>query len=174
MIFERLFRRDRVLAIAPWTHGIGFFVFQGPALPLDWGLRFARGDKNSRCLERTAALLAHYRPDLVVIEDAAGPGSRRAARVRELLDDIAGLARTRQTPVRRYARGHIRAHFARSGARTKHQIAEAIAETYPQLRRHLPPRRKIWLAEHYRMALFDAASLALTHYDRGARGRRAA
>jgi hypothetical protein len=153
-----------VLAIAPSTTGFGFIVFEGPELPLDWGVRFARGDKNARCLARAAELVAQYKPDVFVLEDHAAPGARRSHRARVLIDELDMLARKNRVAARRYARLDTRSHFA---AKNKHETAQAIATAYPQLRRFVPPKRKIWLPEHYRMAIFDAASLALTHYNRG-------
>jgi len=174
MKFLRLFNRERVLALAPTTRGIGFIVFEGPQLPLDWGMRFAKGDKNTQCVQRAAELFDRYKPDVIVLENYSGPGSRRSKRVQTLIEDIAARAKERGVSSRRYARSEIRQCFATSGASNKQQIAEAVGTEYRQLRRFVPPRRKIWLPEHYRMAIFDAASLALTHYDCGAKEKRAA
>jgi ribosomal protein L17 len=171
---NRLFKQERVLAIAPSTTGFGFIVFEGPELPLDWGVRFAHGDKNARCLARAAELLARYKPDILVLEDHAAPGSRRSQRVQALIDELETLARKQRVATRRYARSNIRGRFGASGATNKHEIAQAIATVYPQLRRFVPPKRKIWLPEHYRMAIFDAASLALTHYNPATKFKRAA
>jgi hypothetical protein len=43
-------------------------------------------------------------------------------------------------------------------------IAVAIAGQLPALRPWLPPKRRIWESEHYCMAIFEAAALAMTHF----------
>lgn len=86
---------------------------------------------------------------MVVLEDHRGEGSRRAKRIKLLLDAIAAL---------------VRRLFAADRAVTKYQIATAIAEGIPELTPRLPGVRKIWLPEHANMSIFDAASLVLTYF----------
>ena len=68
----------------------------------------------------------------------------------------------------------IRQAFSETGAVTKHEIAQVLAKDFPELAPRLPPVRRIWMTEDCRMAIFDAASLALTFFhfetlaDRGA------
>ena len=50
------------------------------------------------------------------------------------------------------------------GASTKHQIATVIAEKLPDLASWLPPLRKLWMPEDYRMNVFDAASFAFAYF----------
>ena len=154
----------RVLAIAPCVQGIGFIVFNGPRLPIDWGVKWARDDKNAKGLAKLAALIDRYQPDVVVFEDHHGEGSRRAKRIEDLLDAIAALVRRQDIETARYSRRHVRHLFAADGAATKFQIAKTIAEALPELVPRLPPERKIWLPEHANMSIFDAASLALAHF----------
>ena len=44
----------------------------------------------------------------------------------------------------------------------KDEIASLLAERFPVLHWELPPKRKIWESEHYRMSIFDAAALAVS------------
>jgi hypothetical protein len=48
----------------------------------------------------------------------------------------------------------------------KHEVACAVAEHFPELASKLPPKRKIWNNEHYRMRIFDAAALGITYFNR--------
>jgi len=82
----------RVLAIDPSTRGFGFAVLEGPDRLSDWGVKETRTDKKVRALRWTAELIDYYRPNVVVVEDYAGKGSRRCKRVAELIDAIATLA----------------------------------------------------------------------------------
>jgi len=54
--------------------------------------------------------------------------------------------------------------FAVFRANTKHEIAHAVAQQLPELAPRLPRFRKPWMSEDYRMAIFDAAALALTYF----------
>ena len=154
----------RVLAVAPCVQGIGFIVFNGDRLPVDWGIKWTRNEKNAKGLTKVAKLIDRYRPDVVVFEDHHGEGSRRAKRIEDLLDAIAALVRRQKPETARYSRRHVRRRFAAAGATTKFQIAQSIAKELPELASRLPAERKIWLPEHANMSIFDAASLALTHF----------
>jgi hypothetical protein len=44
----------------------------------------------------------------------------------------------------------------------KAKTARIVAAKFPELRSRLPPERKPWMSEDYRMAIFDAAAFALT------------
>jgi RNase H-fold protein (predicted Holliday junction resolvase) len=151
----------RVLAVDPCTRGFGFAVLEGPDRLVDWGVKRAcvgRG-KNERSLELVSKLLAHHQPDAVVVEDCAGKGSRRCRRVRELIDGIRKLASEREIPSLGVSRSEIKSAFA--PVRTKHQVAQAIAARFPELRPSLPPSRKCWMPEDARMAIFDAVASAI-------------
>ena len=155
---------SRILAIAPCVQGIGFIVFNGPQMPIDWGVKWTRHEKNALGLAKITELVDRYHPEMVVFEDPHGEGSRRAKQIQDLLDEIASLVRRRNIPIARYSRAQVRHHFAGDGTATKYRIARAIAQYLPDLAPRLPAERKIWLPEHANMSVFDAASLALTHF----------
>ena len=156
----------RVLGIAPCVQGIGFIVFNGPRLPIDWGIKWTRDEKNAKGVAKVAELIERYQPNVVVFEDHHGEGSRRGKRIEDLLDAIAALVRRRHIKTAEYSRGRVRQLFVADGAATKFQIAKAIAKEIPELAPRLPGERKIWLPEHANMSIFDAASLALTYFAR--------
>jgi Holliday junction resolvasome RuvABC endonuclease subunit len=169
----------RVLGIAPCVQGIGFTVFDGPRLPIDWGIKWTRSEKNAKGLAKVAELIDRYQPDVVVLEDHRGEGSRRAKRIENLLDAIAALVGRKNIETARYSRRQVRRRFAADGATTKFRIARSIAKELPELAPRLPAARKIWLPEHANMSIFDAAGLALTYYaeiaqDTGPEVKRAA
>ena len=72
----------RVLAVDPNPKGVGYAVFEGSDFLLDWGVAIVRGVKNAASLERVIELCERWDPAVIVIEDYAGEGSRRDARVR--------------------------------------------------------------------------------------------
>ena len=153
-----------ILAIFPSVRGFGFALFHGAWVPLDWGFRHIEGDKNENAIDRVQNLIDEYAPDTLLLEDHAGAGSRRSARVETLIDDLADLAGQRGIAVARYSRDRIRECFAEFGATTKYEIAQAISRSLPEFPPQLPPERKIWLPEDYRMSIFDAVSLIFTHF----------
>jgi len=52
--------------------------------------------------------------------------------------------------------------FFADGQGTKHALAEILAARFPEeLGCRLPPKRRPWMSEDYRMDIFDAVALAL-------------
>ena len=109
-------------------------------------------------------LLHLLQPSVVVLQDCEGKLSRCTNRIEKLINRISALARTKHIKVYRYSRADIRACFAYYGARTKDEIARAIAKLLPEFAARVPPMRKLWMSEDYRMGLFDALSLVFTYY----------
>jgi hypothetical protein len=162
----------RVLAIDPISRGFGFVVFEGPEQLVDWSVVETKEDKETRGLCRVADLFVRYRPNVLVLEDLVGRGSRRCRRVRKLLDKIERLADKESISVRRFARAKVRRAFSDSGAKTKFEIATAIAKRFPELQPRLPRFRKPWMTEDDRMSIFDAASFALSYLHFAGRRKR--
>lgn len=157
-------QQKRIIAIDPTTRGFGYVVLEGPATLIDWGVKEIRTNKKVRCLKLITRLIDQYLPDVIVVENVSGKGSRRCPRVRELLDEILNLASEQKISMRAFSRDQIREVFSPSGAHTKHQIAKEIVRRLPELEPRLPPFRKPWMSEDSRMSIFDAMSLAMTFY----------
>jgi hypothetical protein len=154
---------DLVLAVYPSTRGFGYAVFEGPDSLVDWGVKTVRGhQKNRESLTRVRELLAFYRPDVLVLEEYQGRGSRRAKRIQTLINLMTAHATEEGIKTASYSRSEMRACF---GLSTKREIAEAIARAFPELEPRLPPVRRIWMSEDVRMSIFDAAALAMTFFD---------
>jgi hypothetical protein len=161
-------RRDdhRVVAIDPTSRGFGYAVLEGPAFLVDWGTRdFGRAD-STRALMEVHALVRHYEPDAVVVEDVTDPVTRRRERARELIEAVAGVAAERRAAPARVARVEVQRVFRGADATTKHAIAHVIAGHFPELSPRLPPTRKAWMSEDARMSIFDAVAFALAFYFR--------
>jgi hypothetical protein len=56
--------------------------------------------------------------------------------------------------------------------RNKDEIASVLGERFPELAPRVPPRRRAWQSEDYRMSIFDAAALGVAYFDRRARRTR--
>jgi hypothetical protein len=160
------YHNELVLAIAPTSRGFGYVVTDGPLGLIDWGVKEVRGDKNRKSLERVKQLMGWFHPELVILEDCAAKGSRRAPRIRRLVQQIARLAGRRGLRTVRYSRAELRALFEPIGAVTKQEIAMAVVGQLPELEPWLPPRRRIWMSEDPRQSIFDAVALTFVYFYR--------
>ncbi len=159
--------RDRalVLAIQPFFRGIAFTLFEGPLSPIDWGIKDTRrGERNIRSLKAAIDLIDRLQPDVVVLGDV----HRRGQRIRRLGQLIVGHAEGQSIDVCRYTRRQVRECFRDVGAKSRYEIAQAIASRVHAFAHRVPPVRKVWKSEDERMCLFDAAALVMTFYQLGA------
>ncbi len=147
-----------MLAVDPTHRGFGFAILESPDRLVDWGVKTVRGDKQAGCLRKIRELLQLYQPTVVVLEDCARRGSRRCPRVRRLIERIRATVTKSGVKARLVSTARVRKAFA--PASTKHEIAVALANRFPELAPLLPPPRKPWMSEDCRMNIFDAVALA--------------
>jgi hypothetical protein len=146
------------------TKGFGYVVFELPFRLVDWGRAHVTGDKLSGAIASFEKLLDRFRPDAVVVEDAEALGSKRHPRIRSLLADLTRRATKSGIAVYAIARLAILKCFSSADTKpTKFSVAKELADTFPELQEMLPPRRKSYNSEDFRMAIFDALALAVTH-----------
>jgi len=153
----------RVLAIDPTNRGCGFAVLEGPSRLIDWGVKRVVGRNiNGGSIAAVVRLLRWYEPELIVLEDCAVRSARRGQRVKQLTDDLADLAGRNGIRAIRVPWSRVRRVCGSSPTATKEQIAELLANRFPELARHRPAHRKPWMSEDTRLAIFDAVAMALT------------
>src|SRR4051794_33594523 len=71
-----------VLAVRPFTRGLAFSLFEGPASPVDWGVKDIRGsDKTGRILSAARELIGRHEPEVLVIERCSMRRSRNAHQI---------------------------------------------------------------------------------------------
>ena len=155
-----------ILAIHATSRGFGYVVFEGVGAPYDWGTVGARGDKNAVCLRKIEMMLERYEPETLLLEEARSVANR-SARITRLYTAIASMAAHRSVEVAIYTLGQIKTCFAKVGAVTRQDIAEAVGRHIEAFRHLMPKSRKPWQAEDRRMAMFCATALVLTHYQLG-------
>jgi Holliday junction resolvasome RuvABC endonuclease subunit len=152
----------RILSIAPSYRGFGFVVLEGEETIMEAACKTVKGDKNAQVLKKVEALLAHYQPGVLVLENTSAEGSRRWPRIRMLCKQIIKRAESRKVRVKLFSREQVMKTFLTDGQGTKHDLAEMMAKRFPeQLGPQLPPKRKFYMNEDPRMAIFDAVALAL-------------
>ena len=153
-----------VLAIHPTARGFGFAVFEEPQSLVDWGSTTVRLNKNTSCLKKICSLINFYSPDVVIVEDCEDPGFRKSKSAKKLIQHILSEGQKRNIQTSKYSRSTIKGVFSQFHVTTRFQIAKKIVEWLPSLQARLPPERKPWMSEDYRMGIFDAVALALTFY----------
>ena len=152
----------RILAITPSTKGFGYAVLEGHKLLVDWGVRSVTGDKNAGSIEKVEEMIAHYNPQVMVLEDTGIKGSRRSARIQALTKRLVAVGESRSIKVATFSQKQVRRVFFGDADGTKHALAEIIAERFPEeLGFRLPPKRRAWMSEDSRTDIFNAVALAL-------------
>ena len=154
-----------MLALDVHPQSFGFVVFEGPNQILDWGVRSFRTGVNAvkiPAATRFLALLDEFRPSAVVIGERL---ARKTAKQAKMLATIRRQARYRGIPVRCISRGDVNRAFVGFES-NKYEVASALAQQFPDLAVRLPPRRKCWQSEDYRMGIFDAAALGVAYFVR--------
>jgi hypothetical protein len=155
----------RVLALDVHPRSFGFVVFEGPNHILDWGVRSFRTGVNAvkiPAATKFLALLDEFRPSAVLIRERL---TGRTVKQIKMLAAIERQARTRRIPVRRISRGDVNRAFVGFDT-NKYEVASALALQFSDLALRLPPRRKCWQSEDYRMGIFDAAALGVAYFVR--------
>ncbi|MEW8521630.1 MAG: hypothetical protein AB2552_01115 [Candidatus Thiodiazotropha endolucinida] len=154
--------QELVLAVYSTYRGFGFAVFEEPSKPVDWGIKEATQGKRSEIFDKFETLLTFYAPATVVLEK--GEASKRGMEAKSRSNEFATVAYKHGSAVHRYSRSAVQEVFAQFNARTKYEIAKTICTWLPALAPRMPPYRRPWMSEDYRMGIFDAIALALTHY----------
>ncbi len=157
-------RAEVVMAFHPTARGFGWVCFEAPKAPLDWGLAYVRGDKNTKCLQQVRVLFERFRPTTLVLERFDRRTGRRASRVVHLCQAVEALAGEFGIEVRTFSRHNIRKAFGLQSASTRQDVAERLAQHIRAFSHRLPRERRPWDSLDRRMALFSAAALALTYY----------
>jgi Holliday junction resolvasome RuvABC endonuclease subunit len=152
----------RVLAISPSTRGFGYAVLEGEQSLVDWGVKHVEADKNARCVAKVKELIDQYQPDIMALQDHTKKDSRHSIRIRTLSRQIIALASKQNVRFILFSRDQVERLFTPNGKGTKHGRAELLSARFPsELGYRLPPKRRPWMSEDYRMDMFDAVALAL-------------
>lgn len=120
--------------------------------------------QNRDLLNKVKEKIDFYMPDVVILEDAKGYGSRKSKRVSKVIGLIEKYGLQKSLTIKKYSRNDIRYVFSSFGAHSKYQIAKVISQNVKQLPIKLPEKRKSHQPEHYSMTIFDAIALGITHY----------
>jgi hypothetical protein len=144
------------------NRGFGFALVEGLNTLVDWGVKNVEGDKNTGSVARVKAMIAHYEPDVLALEDTLAKPFRRAPRIRALTKRIVSMSNSQDVSVILLKREQVRRVFFGDDQGTKYALAQILADRFPdELGLRLPPKRRPWMSEDSRMGIFDAVALAL-------------
>lgn len=163
-----LSHRPLVLGFHPTARGFGWTVFENPFKLVSHGIYESRAEKNAGCLRKLTWLLKVCEPEVLVIEAFDRESSQRSERIRKLCLAVISTAAEHNAEIDCLKRADVQRAFAAIGAKTRDEVAEAVARHIPTLRTHLPDRRKQWNGEDKRLSVFAAGALVLAHYHNGA------
>jgi hypothetical protein len=155
----------QVLALDIRSRSFGFAVFEGSNHLLDWGVKSFRPGVNAVKLppsKKLLALLDEFNPSAVVIRKPEPGRNRKRA---PLLATIQRVAKYRRIPLRLVPSRAVKRTFA-GAERSRYEIAIAVAQRLSELATRLPPKRKIWESEDYRMSIFDATAIGVAYFAR--------
>jgi hypothetical protein len=151
----------RILALDVRARRFGFAMFEGPDELLDWGVKSFRHGVNAAKVpasQKITGLLSEFRPHVVVVDKSP---------LREnfwLMGTILRVARKQNIPTQTVSRAAVQKRFA-GQAQDKHGIAIVLSGRFPELAERVPPKRKLWQSEDYRMSIFDATAIGVTHIE---------
>ena len=151
----------RILALDLHPRSFGYVVIESPTKLLDWGVcsdRRKHGAANVLVRKRLMQLLDLWRPAALVLHNPVKKSRRPNQKKDGLTEWIVAEAKSRRIIVRAPVKNSA---DYQGKILTKYENARRVAEHFPILTRELPPKRKAWESEHYRMSIFTAAALAM-------------
>ena len=160
-----LHNTKRVLALDVHPRSFGWIVFEGPNDILNWGVRsFRPGVSVTKTPEGTKllTLLDKFAPSAVVIRKRVTRGNSKKP---ELLSIIERQVRSRRIPLTFITPRDVNRAFVGFES-NKYEVASVLAKQFPALASRLPPKRKCWQSEDYRMGIFDAAAVGVAYFVR--------
>jgi hypothetical protein len=162
VIDQRNYKRVLALDIRP--HRFGFVVLEGPTMLLDCGVKSFHSRPRPTKIppsQKILTLLNDFFPSVIVVRDR-----ERHVDTARILETVRRQAKQRRFTLKFISRKMIVKAFAVTG-KNKHEVASVLAEQFLTLLSKLPPRRKCWQSEDYRMSMFDAAAAGVAYFRRG-------
>ena len=153
----------RLLSLYPNSSGLCYALFEGALRPVDWGIKTARRRKHAILMRHAHKLVALFAPTTILLP-MRNPMTKGSHRLHRTATEIANVFQESSITVHWYSRTDIKERFSQFGATTKDAIASTIARLLPEFEQHLPPARRLWQSEDYRMGLFDAVAMVIAFY----------
>jgi hypothetical protein len=152
--------RRKGLALDLHPRCFGYVVVENSSRLLDWGVcsyRRKHGAADVLVRRRPRQLLDLWKPAALPFHNPVKKSRRPNSKKDRLIERIVTEAKSRRIIVR----VSVRRSTDQRKILTKYENARRVAERFPVLTRELPPKRRAWESEHYRMSIFAAAALAM-------------
>ena len=153
--------KSAVLAFYQHYKALGFAVMDSPTHILESGYRYIRSKDAEQYVSLIEAIILRFHPAVVILEDPHSRNKHRWGRMKEIFAICEAHIHDMKYPLVHYDRQIINRTF---GKGTKPDIADAIAEAFPEYLSRVPKRRRFDESESPKMTEFDAISLCTTHY----------
>jgi hypothetical protein len=164
----------RVLTLDLRSKRFGYAVFEGPDTLLDWGTRTYGNEECSSLERRLKVLQSSFAPSVILARQIAERHRFTQSTIRRRSHSLRVFAKRVPITVHLINRSKLRSFFSGETKANKHDIAQMIANRFPELSWRLPPMRKPWQSEPTRQSIFDAASLGVFYFAQQADGYKAA
>lgn len=129
---------------------------------VDWGTRrLIRKGKSRKLI--LGDLLGLLHPSVLVLRKASAESRRNSPHIADMVRRIRKEARATRTPIAWVSERDYWQFFKVLGDTTNQRIAASMAECFPELEWKLPPPRKFWQPEDWRMLLFDAVAVGFAY-----------
>lgn len=151
----------RVLALDLRSKRFGYAVFEGPHMLLDWGTRTYGDDERSSLDLRLKNMQSSFAPSVILARQITDRHRFAQPRSRRAFHSLRVFAKRVLISVQLIDESKLRGFFSSETKVNKHDIAQMIADRFPELSWRLPPKRKPWESEPTRQSIFDAASLGV-------------
>jgi Holliday junction resolvasome RuvABC endonuclease subunit len=159
---------NRILAIAIRSQRLGYAVLDGSNKLLDWGMVFYRrngGKQVATTAKRISSLLELYAPSMIVVEQSELRQVRNVGGLRLLSKLLRREAARQSVKFHATKQLDVRKAFRSFDAKSKDDVAAALARMFPEVAYKLPHRRKVWESEHSIMPMFDAIAIGVSYWE---------
>lgn len=157
-------KRFCVLAIELRSQKMGYAVFEGTRVLLDWGVRSYPSTAFLVLDRQLTTLFELFHPTVIILSRVSKGDHRNVALIKALIEIVRKQAQSVSIPARMMDKILVKEYFARTGRWNKHDIARAVVTRFPELSWRLPKKRKAWQSEPASQVVFDAAALALLYF----------
>lgn len=153
-----------VVALYPNKIGFGYCVMENPRKLIDYGSIKITPINNKKVMFRIKKLVDFMLPSFIILQNPNGKHNRTGKRTQRLIGTTKQYAKENNLKLVQYSRDDIRNVFEQFGKKSKYEISHFLVTEFKELKVRAPKIRKVWEGEEHRMAVFDALSLAITHY----------
>jgi hypothetical protein len=151
------------VTLYPNAFGMGYVISENPKEIINYGIAKIKPLTKDKYIKRLLRFIKYYKPTLILLRGYREADNRISKRITKVINAFEKEAEKLNLPVHKYSREDIKQVFSQFEGNTKYEISKTITSWYPELKRFMPDIRKNSKPEHYRMGIFDAFALMLTH-----------